>query len=131
MNVGVPKSAEDRYGKIAFQGYRSRGKSVERVISAARSCDGVARVRVLDCFRGLPPIRWPVDEDWASGRAGSVGGASRKRPARLLEVRSGRIKSYFNVNAAEASVRAGIALGILSHERKSELPCSRGTQFNF
>lgn len=34
-------------------------------------------------------------------------GTSRKRFPRLLEVRSGRIKSYFNVNAAEAAGGVG------------------------
>ena len=48
--------------------------------------------------------------------------ASRKCPPRPLEVRSGRIKSYFNVNAVEASARVG---QLWDYSVTSENPNSR------
>lgn len=62
--------SEDRYGKIAFQGYRAREKSVERVMSASRSRAGRRFVeRVLDLSSRsalLPPPCLRQRGGWAT-----------------------------------------------------------------
>lgn len=93
------------------------GKSLFRVIAREKSRSNVLYPRLVlvlgdgswnvcsTSLRGLPSFHCPVYDNETGGQGWwRVTEAPSPRP---LQVRSGRIKSYFNVNAAEASVRVG------------------------
>lgn len=105
------------------QGYRSVEPRNERVISTNRfpTVDGslaifwketrdsveYAEARRVCVAASVCALQgWPPEGKQPYG-CPDGSGTSRNRFPRLLEVRSGRIKSYFNVNAAEAAGGVG------------------------
>lgn len=123
LEVGGRPIWENRFSGLSLA--RKVGRTCYIRGSFVRRGDGVGYV-YSTLLRGLPyPLACRRGDEAggrAGGRTGSVGGASRKRPARLLEVRSGRIKSYFNVNAAEASVRPRDSFGNTQSRAKIRTP---------
>lgn len=87
------------------------GKSLFRIIAREESRSNVLYPRVVLAL-GEPVVldrplrRVALRPNEGDGRATSVA-RYRSVRSRLLKVRSGRIKSYFNVNTAEASARVG------------------------
>jgi len=92
------------------------GKSLSGIIAREKSRSNVLYPRAVlvlgdgsrnvcsTSLRSLPFFHNPVYDNEAGGQHWWC---VTEVPPRPLEVRSGRIKSYFNVNAVEASVRAG------------------------
>lgn len=92
------------------------GKSLFRIIAREKSRSNVLYPRVVLAL-GEPELYSTaakgllyLGQNETDGRATSVA-RYRSVRSRLLKVRSGRIKSYFNVNAAEARARGWDSFG--------------------